>query len=344
MALNIDLPVNPVAGLLSDAAGSSFPLTYTRNDSVTLRVRLMDRTITGDYVDSTANPVTITAAVGPVQGYPVRGFFQLSTTTGTSAQIAYNAATSAVASAVSAVAGNVTVEAWGSGGSAWLVTAATANTALSFSGVTVSLFPASQIRVSTLQAPASGVTAAQVVELCRTAAVSTSVFSTASTANVVTLSLLQDGSTTRNETYRLLIGSDAVGGFYSLSFDGNTSAAVSLGASSSQLQTALQAVSGLSGKVSVSELDGGGGHMISFVGTLGLTNITTALLLDIGGVQFATFRTGTLTMTGLNLEQLFIDAGANTATAMLEVQVQADGTPGTFIQQEITLRRDLVLP
>jgi hypothetical protein len=41
---------------------------------------------------------------------------------------------------------------------------------------------------------------------------------------------------------------------------------------------------------------------------------------------------------------LLTTAAANTATAMLEVQVQADGTPGTFIQQEITLRRDLVLP
>lgn len=344
MALSISIPVNPVDGILADASGQGQLPVFTRNDSVTLRVRLMDRTSTGDYVDSSATSVTITAALGGLNLTPALGAFKLSTSTGTSQEIAYNASTSAVAAAVSAIAGGVSVEAWGSGGSAWLISAATANSALSFSGVSVSLFPTSQIRVSTLQAPASGVTAVQLVELVRLAAVSASPFAAASTAGVVTMTLVQDGSSSANETYRLKLGSDAVGGSYALAWAGNTTTAVSLGASSTQLQTALQAVSGLSGIISVQPLVGGEGHMISFTGTLGLTNITTALVLDAGGIQYASYRTGTLTMSGLDLEQIFVEAGANTATAMLEIQVTQDGTPGTAIQQVVSLRRDLVLP
>lgn len=346
MPLNLSLSIDPQDGVLSDASGGILLPVFGRNDSVNLRVRLMERRSDGTYAEASANPVTISAAIGRISSPPVRGLFRLSTTTGSSSAMAYNASTSSVATAVSAVAGNVTVEAWGSSGSAWLVTAATANTALSFSGVTVNLFPTSQIRVSTMQAPASGVTAVQLVELVRSPAAACTSFASASTANVVTLAKIQDGSSTQNESYQLTIGSDAVGGQFTLSYQAttasnNSSTGIPVACTTQQIQDALGALTGMS-NLSVAEANNG--FIISLVGALGNTNVTTAVVLDAGGVQFANYRTGVLTLSGLDVEQLFLDSNNNVTTAVLEIEVKADGTPCTLIQRQVQLSRDLILP
>lgn len=348
MALNLDLVIDSRDGLLGDVSGGELIPVLSRNDSVNLRVRLMERRADGTYAESAANPVTIQAALGRINSSPVRGAFKVSTATGTSQEIAYNAATTAVRNAVSGVAGNVTVEAWGSGGSAWLISAATANSALSFSGVSVSLFPTSQIRISTLQAPASGVTAVQLVELVRAPAVSCSSFVAAATANVVTLSLVQTGSTSpaKNTSYLLSIGPEAIGGQFSLSYQAttasnNSSTGIPVACTTAQIRDALGLLTGAN-NLSVAETDGG--FTLSLVGDLGNRNVTTAITLDAGAVRYATIRTGVLTLSGLDLEQIFLDSASSVATASLEIQVTADGSPATLIQRQVLVQRDLVLP
>lgn len=314
---------------------------FSRNDSYNLRLRVVDsRDGAGD---TSLSAPSFKVVFGTAGTRPAMGQFKITTSTGTSEAIAYNATTSAVATAVSAVAGNVTVATYGGSGSAWLITAATANTALSLTGVTFTMFPSSSARVSTLQAPASGVTAVQLVELVRQPAVSALTFSAAATAGVVTLSLVQEGSASANETYRLTLGSDAVGGSYSLVYGSNATTAVSLGASSLALQTALSAVTGLGANIAVQAVSAGRGHIISFVNGLALANVTTALTLDKSGIQYASWYEGVVTFGGMDLEQMFVESGANTCTGVLEVELSESSRKQTLLQVVATVRKDLQL-
>lgn len=315
--------------------------TFSRNDNYLIRLRVADNT-TGTLADTVLSAPSFRVSFGTAGAGPASGQFKLTTSTGTSEAIAYNATTSAVASAVSAVAGNVTVATFGSSGSAWLITAATANTALSFTGVTFTLFPTSTPKVTTFLAPASGVTAVQLVELIRQPAVSAATFTAATTTGVVTLSLVQEGSSTANETYRLTLGADAVGGSYSLVYGTNATTAVSLGASSLALQTALSAVTGLGSNIAVQALSSGRGHIITFVNALALTNVSTAVTLDAGGIQYAKWYEGPVTFGGLDLEQMFVESAANTCTGYLEVEMTESSRKQTLLQAVATVRKDLL--
>ena len=332
MPANLNLTLD-ASGLGLLAGGG---VSLTRNDAYNLRLRVMQ-----GAQDASLSSPSFRVGFGTVGVAPTRGQFKLTTSTGTSEAMAYNSVTGAVASAVSAVAGNVSVATYGSSGAAWIITAATANTALSFSGVTFTLFPSSIVKISTLQTPASGVTAVQIVELVRQPAVNALTFTAAATANVVTLAKIQDGSATANESYRLTLGTDAVGGSYSLVYGSNATSAVSLGASSLALQNALSAVSGLGANIAVQASAGGTGHVISFVGTLGLTNITTALTLDAAGIQYASWYESPVTFSGLDLEEMFIEAGANSCTGLLEVELTEGGQKKTLLQSTASIRRDL---
>lgn len=346
MPNNLDLYLDGVAGGLivgGSYASGTLP-TLTRNDTINVRLRLMERDATGVARDVDSTGTTFTFAIGSLDSAPVAGSFKLSTTTGTSGEIAYNAATSAVATAVSAIAGNVTVATYGSSGSAWLITAATANSALSFSGVTFSLFPSSTVRITTRQTPASGVTAAQVLELVRLPAVSAGSFSAAATANVVTLALLQNGATSpaANEIYKLTIGNDAMGGTYSLAYGDTASSAIAYNATPSQVQTALAAVTGV-GTGNVSVATAGASYIITFIGDLGSVNVTTALTLNAGGIQYIPFREATVTLSSASLDQVFLEASGANPTPTLEIQVVQAGSTRTLVQQAVPLRKDVIL-
>jgi hypothetical protein len=328
--LNLTLDASGL-GLLS-GGGQAF----TFDDSYNVRLRVLQ-----GGADAALSGPSFKLVFGKAGAVPASGTFKLTTSTGTSQEIAYNATTAAVLTAVSAIAGNVSVTTYGSSGSAWLVTAATANSALSFSGVTFSLFPSSTVRITTQMAPASGVTAAQIVELVRLPAVSAVTFAAASTAGVVTFTLLQDGSATANETYRLAIGADAIGGSYGLVYGSNATSAVALNASSSVLQTALSAVTGLGANIAVNPSSGVSGHQITFVNALALTNVSTAVTLDGGGIQYARWYEGSITFSGVDLRQLFVESGGNTCTGLLEVEMTESSRKTTLLQAQATVRLDV---
>jgi len=328
--LNLTLDASGL-GLLSGGGQ-----TFTFDDSYNVRLRVLQ-----GGTDASLSAPSFKLVFGKAGAVPASGTFKLTTSTGTSQEIPYNATTAAVLTAVSAIAGNVTVTTYGSSGSAWLVTAATANSALSFSGVTFSLFPSSTVRITTQMGPASGVTAAQIVELVRLPAVSAVTFAAASTAGVVTFNLLQDGSATANETYRLSIGSDAIGGSYSLIYGSNATTAVALNASSSALQTALSAVTGLGANIAVQPSGVESGHIVSFVNALALTNVSTAVTLDAAGVRYARWYEGTVTFSGVDLQQLFVETSANTCTGLLEVEMTESSRKVTLLQIQAAVRRDV---
>lgn len=346
MSQSLDIYIDTTNGNLV-AAGSArngtLP-TLTRNDSYNLRVRLQERDSSGLLRDLDTTGSSIKLGIGGIDADPTDGQFKLVLNSVTSTAISFNATTTQVYNAISAIASaGVGVTTYGNENYAYLITSATANTAMSFGGSAFTLFPTSSVLVSTRRFPASSVAAQQVIRLVRNPAVYSDTFVASPTAGVVSLTKVQDGSATQNETYNLAIGSDAEGGSVILNYGTNSTTAIPIGSSAVSFQEALTSITTISnGNISVDTGNNAGNYSISFVRDLGLTNITTALTLDASGVIFGNFLQTTVTMATAELDELFAEAGSDTISPKLEVELTQSGTPKTVLQTDITVRRDLI--
>lgn len=348
MATNIDLNLDSKgSGLLSggSARTSRIPILY-RNDVYDFRVRVLDQDNTGIRSDATLSSPSFKLGIGGLDAIPTDGEFKL-TLAGpvTSSAIPYNATTTQVFNAISGIAGNATVTTFGSEDSAWIITAATNNTALSFGGVAFTLFPVSSVLVNTRRDFGADIKAQQVIQLKRNPAVYADSFSAAPTAGVISLTKTQDGdsSTNKNETYQLKVGADAIGGGFVLSYGTNSTTAIPVYANAVSMADALGAVTGIGyGNISVDSGENTKEYSISFVRALGNTNITTALTLDASGVIFAKFYKATVTMGTSGIDQLFSEEGTDTVTPTLEIEISQSGNTQTLLQSTITVSRDLI--
>jgi hypothetical protein len=305
---------------------------------------LQERDTEGFLRDLDLTGSSIKLGIGGIDGDPTDGQFRLVLNSITSSAISFNATTTQVYNAISAIASSgVGVTTYGNENFAYLITSATLNTAMSFGGSAFTLFPTSSVLVSTRRFPAASVAAQQIIRLVRNPAVYSDTFVASATAGVVSLTKVQDGSSTKNETYDLAIGSDAEGGSVVLNYGANSTTAIPIGASSVSFAEALSAVTGIgSGNVSVDIGNNAGNYSISFVRNLGLTNITTALTLDASGVIFGNFLQTTVTMATAELDELFAESGADTISPKLEIELTQSGTPKTVLQTDVTVRRDLI--
>ena len=348
MAQSLDIYIDTTNGNLV-AAGSArngtLP-TLTRNDSYNLRVRLQERDTEGFLRDLDLTGSSIKLGIGGIDGDPTDGQFRLVLNSITSSAISFNATTTQVYNAISAIASSgVGVTTYGNEQFAYLITSATLNTAMSFGGSAFTLFPTSSVLVSTRRFPTASVAAQQVVRLVRNPAVFADTFVASPTSGVLSLTRTQIGSTTanKNETYDLAIGSDAEGGSVVLNYGANSTTAIPIGASSVSFAEALSAVTGVgSGNVSVDVGNNAGNYSISFVRNLGLTALTNNLTLDASGVIFGNFLQTTVTMATAELEELFSETGSDTITPKIEVELTQNGTPKTVLQTDVTIRRDLL--
>lgn len=346
MSQSLDIYIDTTNGNLV-AAGSArngtLP-TLTRNDSYNLRVRLQERDSSGLLRDLDTTGSSVKLGIGGIDDAPTDGQFKLVLNSVTSTAISFNATTTQVYNAISAIASaGVGVTTYGSEPYAYLITSATANTAMSFGGSAFTLFPTSSVLVSTRRFPASSVAAQQVIRLVRNPAVYSDTFVASPTSGVVSLTKVQDGSATQNETYNLAIGSDAEGGSVVLNYGTNSTTAIPIGSSAVSFQEALTSITAISnGNISVDTGNNAGNYSISFVRDLGLTNITTALTLDASGVIFGSFLQTTCTLATAELDELFAEAGSDTISPKLEVELTQGGTPKTVLQTDVTVRRDLL--
>lgn len=346
MSQSLDIYIDTTNGNLV-AAGSArngtLP-TLTRNDSYNLRVRLQERDSSGLLRDLDTTGSSIKLGIGGIDADPTDGQFKLVLNSVTSTAISFNATTTQVYNAISAIASaGVGVTTYGNENYAYLITSATANTAMSFGGSAFTLFPTSSVLVSTRRFPASSVAAQQVIRLVRNPAVYSDTFVASPTSGVVSLTKVQDGSSTQNETYNLAVGSDAEGGSVVLNYGTNSTTAIPVGATAASFQEALASITAIStGNISVDIGNNAGNYSISFVRDLGLTNITTALTLDASGVIFGNFLQTTVTMATAELDELFAEAGADTISPRIEVELTQGGTPKTVLQTDVTIRRDLI--
>ena len=349
MAQSLDLYIDTSSGALvaRGAAKDGTLPTLTRNDSYNLRVRMQERDQNGFLRDINTSGVSLKLGIGGVDDRPTDGEFKLTLSATTSTAISFNATTTQVYNAISAIAGpGVAVATFGSVTvGEYLITAMTANTALSFGGDAFTLFPTSSVLVSTRRFPAASVKAQQIIKLVRSPAVFADTFAASSTAGVVALSTLQEGSAVSglNEVYNLSIGADAEGGSVVLNYGANSTTAIAIGSSAVSFNEALSAVTGIgSGNISVDSGNNTGNYTISFVRVLGQQNITTAFTLDASGVVYGKFLTSSVTMSTAELDELFAEAGSDTITPTIEVELTQNGSPKTIFQDTIKVRRDLI--
>ena len=349
MAQSLDIYIDTTNGNLV-AAGSArngtLP-TLTRNDSYNLRVRLQERDQTGLLRDLDTTGSSIKLGIGGIDDAPTSGAFKLTINGVTSNAITYSTDEATVAGYIyTAVSNNVaTVTTYGNEPDAYILTATQPNTAMSFGGSAFTLFPTSSVLVSTRRFPASSIAAQQVVRLVRNPAVFSDTFVASPTAGVVSLTNTQDGSSSpvKNETYTLAVGSDAEGGSIVLNFGTNSTTAIPIGATAASFQEALTSITAIStGNISVDIGNNAGNYSISFVRNLGATSITTPLTLDASGVIFGSFLQTTVTMATAELDELFAEAGADTISPKIEVELTQSGTPKTVLQTDVTVRRDLL--
>jgi len=342
MASNIDILLDKSSGLINGGSApyGSLP-AFTRNDVYPFRLRVLERNESGAYTDAVLSSPSFSLGIGNIDAVATDGQFKLTTTTGTSTAISFNATTAQVLSAVSAIAGNVTVTTYGDSGSAWIITAATANTALSFGALSFTLFPTAAVQVNTRRVPTASVYAQQIVSLSRSPAVFSSSFTSVSGTGVA-LTTTQEGSASLNETYALTIGNDVYGGSYSLAY-GGYSVALSYDQTADSTATILSAITGIgSGNISVFS-DSKRGLIISFVNALGLQNVSTALTLDSTGIQTYSWYTSTVTMSTSEMEELFNEAGTDTITPTLEIEMTESGQTKTLLQYTTSISKDLIL-
>jgi len=343
MASTLDLYIDTASGSLLDGGsvvGGALP-TLTRNDTYTLRLRLLEKQPNGSLDDIDLSSSSLKAAIGNIEEAPSAGSFKLNINGITSSAIPFNATAISVYNAVSNNVSTVALYGNESFGS-YLLTATQPNTAMSFGSDSFTLFPTSSVLVGTRRNPVTSVEAQQVVKLVRNPIVYADTFTTAPTAGEIVLTKLQDGSASLNETYELTVGPRVLGGSYALAFGANSTTAIELFTTAVSVQAAISAgINTITSNVSVAD-NGKLGYIISFTGRFALTNITTALTLDSTGVNFIPFQQTTLTINTAEVEDAFADSGESTITPTLEIELTQSGTPKTIFQGNVTLRKDLI--
>lgn len=343
MGATLDIYIDTATGELvsgGSIVGGALP-TLTRNDSYTLRLRLLEKGPSGAYDDIDSAGASLKVGIGDIDAPPSSGNFKLSVNGVTSTDIPFNATAVCVFNAISNNVSTVALYGADSYGS-YLLTASQPNTAMSFGSDTGTLFPASSVLINTRRNPTTGVNAQQVVKLIKNPAVFADTFTNTPTANEITLSNTQQGTATANETWELNFGPLVRGGLYSINYGGNSTTGIPPYQSAISVQTQLAAVTGIgTGNISVQE-NGSGGYTIQFVGARGLQNITTALILDASGVNFIPLKQTTLTMNTSELEDLFEESGEDTISPTLEIELTQSGSPKTIYQGTATIRRDLI--
>jgi hypothetical protein len=343
MASTLDLYIDTASGSLIDAGsvvGGALP-TLTRNDTYTLRLRLLEKQPNGSFDDLDLSGSSLKAAIGNIEEAPSGGSFKLNINGITSSAISFNATAISVYNAISNNVSTVALYGSESFGS-YLLTATQPNTAMSFGSDAFTLFPTSSVLVGTRRFPAASIEAQQVVKLVRNPIVYADTFTTAPTTGEIALTKLQDGSASQNETYELSVGPRVLGGSYALAFGANATTAIQLFTTAVSVQAAISAgINTITSNVSVAD-NGKLGYIISFTGRFALTNITTALTIDSTGVNFIPFQQTTLTINTAEVEDAFADSGEATITPTLEIELTQSGTPKTVYQGNVTIRKDLI--
>lgn len=184
---DLDLKLLRTGGLSPDyynVANQLKPL-YTGESN---KIRLI-LTSNGGYQYIPAEAVTFTVIFGQPDQGPARGEWQIATGAATATAVSFNATTTQLLNAISSVYGAVNITTYGSTVTAgYIITAATANTALTINGQSLSLVPSSTVEVINFVTPSTGVTAQKLVRLRRNPAISATQYLNVASFSFTTIS------------------------------------------------------------------------------------------------------------------------------------------------------------
>jgi hypothetical protein len=319
----------PESAVFGDKPGISVRLVESNDDGVDLPWR---------YVDLTGYSIRV--GIGNPGGDATSGTFTLTFDGDTTTALDYNATAGDIDTALNALASMVTA-----GGCT--VTQATAGYQVTFDTVgaqniitatTDGLFPASSAYIYEATTGDGSTAEVQVVtlEVDNAAYIE---LTTDISAPSATVTVVREGITdTTSELQRVEIDGDPYLGTWAITINGNTSSAISVGATIADITTAIEGITGIgAGNVTVtgSALD----FTIQFASSLG--NVATAVI-DVANLTGAIGKTGSI---DLNTNQfLELLGGAASASATLEIVKYDTGnsTSDTVLQQAITCRQDVI--
>lgn len=285
-------------------------------------------------------PTTAYAGIGTPGQRPASGTFTLSWGGDTTAAIAYNASAATVQTALNALAsittaGGVTVSASADGGP-YQVTWNTAGSRAAITGEPAALYPLSVITVYTDREGTVSLREIQILSLDRSPAALAETF-TALASPGGSVSTLQAGASGTPEIQRIALDESTHDGTFTLTFSGQTTAALSWDITAADLKTALEALSNIAvGDVAITgafpQWD------VTFQGALTgnqpQMTISTAGLIGPQGIE------GTLSLATGGIEAL-LDGDAQVETE-IEIAFSISGTPVTLYQGSVTVQNDLI--
>lgn len=154
---------------LANYTGNRIPVFYY-NEINSLKLILANQ---GGYQYQSLGPVTFSLSIGQPMQPPKRGEWRIGNGTATGTAVSFNATTAQLANSLSSVFGSIQVTTYGNNDtSGYLITAATANTALNLLPQSLSLSPACTFDVFETVAPSTGITAQKLLRIRRMPAIS----------------------------------------------------------------------------------------------------------------------------------------------------------------------------
>lgn len=319
------------------------PRALVQGDTVKLRVIGVEPNPLGDpsrlwrYVDL---PTSLHVGIGTPGAAPVSGTFTLTFGADTTTALAYNASAATVQTALNELAsitsaGGVTVTAPNNGGP-YQVTFVSAGARTAISGNSDALYPLSTITCHSARDGTVDLSEIQLVVLDRQPAALAETF-TAIAAPSVTVTTIQGGASGVPEIQKVALSADVHGGTFTLTFSGQTTAALAWNITAADLATALAALSNIA-PADVAVTGAFPEWTVTFQGAL--TGNQPAMTGTATGLQGPQGVEGELELSTAGIEQLV--NGATSVDTFLEVSVSIDGKPVTILQTEIVVKNDQI--
>ena len=161
--------------------------------------------------------------------------------------------------------------------------------------------------------------------------------STATSATAATVTTIVAGSSTANEIQQIALAPEPAGGTFTVEYGGNYTTSISVDATASQLKTALDTITALTGKTNVYKI-ADYVWRIEFIGTLAKTNVN-AVTVQTDGVRSLAGRAMTLDLSASGVTTLVGNAAS--ADALLEFSWTVSSETQTGFQLPCTVVNDL---
>lgn len=284
-------------------------------------------------------PTSFYLGIGDVGAAPTLGTFTLTYGANTTSALDFDATAQEVEDALNLLASVISaggLDVTGNAGGPYQIVFRSAGSRTAITGNADLLYPLSSIQVYEAREGDGSTTEIQVVVIDRQPAALAETF-TAIAAPGITISTLQAGASGVPEVQKIALHAITHDGTFTLTFSGQTTAALAWNITAEDLQEALEALSNIApGDVTVT------GQFPEYIVTFGgtLTGNQPAFTASATGLIGPTGIEGTLSLNTAGIEQLL--GGEASVETTLELAAQIDGAPVTLYQGTVTLKNDQI--